>query len=133
MSVRRTVRFSARTDVRRRLASGRGVRFLVVGFLCLSLFTCDTFDFYGVISGKPSGTASGPLAISPVSATVTVDATLTFTASGGTPPYRFSVTGSGTIDPGTGIYRAPALPSSDAVQVSDSVGGVAEARVSVLQ
>lgn len=99
-----------------------------MGLLCLSLSTCDTFDFYGLIYGKPSAIAVGQLAISPLNATLTVNATCTFTASGGTPPYRFSVTGTGAIDAGTGVYKAPAAPASDAVQVSDATGGVAEAR-----
>jgi hypothetical protein len=106
---------------------------LVLGMLCLALSTCDSFDFYGLISGSATGSPGGPLAISPLSATVTVNATCTFTATGGVSPYRFSVTGSGTIDPGTGLYTAPAVPSSDVVHVSDASGGGADARaVSVM-
>ena len=122
-----------RTRVRRRSGLTRRLGLLALGVLCLGLSTCDNFDFYGLISGMASGSAGGPLAISPLSATVTVNATCTFTASGGTPPYKFSVTGSGTIDPGTGVYTAPAAPSSDSVQVSDTAGGPpASARVSVV-
>jgi hypothetical protein len=117
----------------RRCNLPRSAGLLALGLLCLALSTCDNFDFYGLISGMASGSAGGPLAISPLSATVTVNATCTFTASGGTPPYKFSVTGSGTIDPGTGAYTAPAAPSSDSVQVSDTAGGPpASARVSVV-
>jgi hypothetical protein len=97
-----------------------------MGFLFLALSTCDTFDFYGLISGKTTG-PSGPLAISPLSATLSAGAACTFTASGGTPPYRFTVVGSGTIGDKSGVYTAPLSGASDVVQVSDAAGGLAEA------
>jgi hypothetical protein len=109
----------------------RRLGFLALGVVCLVLSTCDNYDFYGLISGTATGTGGGQLAISPVSATVTVNATCTFTASGGTPRYKFSVVGSGTIDEGTGVYKAPALPTHDEVQVRDAAGGLASAAVSV--
>ena len=122
-----------RTRVRRRSGLTRRLGLLAIGALCLALSTCDNFDFYGLISGTATGSAGGKLAISPLSATVSVNATCTFTASGGAPPYKFSVVGSGTIDPGTGVYTAPSGSSSDAVQVSDAAGDPpASARVSVV-
>ena len=97
--------------------------------LSLALWGCDSFDFYGLLGGPGPGPPGGSLTISPVSVTVTVNGTCVFTATGGTPPYRFSVTsGSGTINAGTGVYTAPGAPSSDAIQVSDAAGGTAEAR-----
>ena len=101
--------------------------------LSLALGSCDSFDFYGLLAGAGSGRQQGgALGISPISVTVAVSGACTFTATGGVPPYQFSVTsGTGTIDKGTGIYRAPAAPSSTVVQVKDSAGGMAEASVMV--
>ncbi len=103
--------------------------------VCLALWSCDSFDFYGLLSGTGShAPTGGVLAISPLSATLSVDASCTFTASGGSPPYRFSVvSGTGAIDPGTGVYMAPSAPSTDTVAVSDSAGATAEARATSVQ
>ncbi len=118
-----------------RLGARRRLTTLVVCLLVSTLFGCDTFDFYGLLSETGAhGPGGGPVAISPLSVTVMVNAACTFTASGGTPPYRFSVvSGSGTIDAGTGVYTAPAVPSSDTIQVSDAAGGTAQARALSVQ
>jgi hypothetical protein len=100
----------------------------------LALSSCDSFDFYALLSGPGAlGPNGESLAISPVSVTVMVSQTCTFTATGGTPPYTFSVvSGSGTIDAKTGVYTAPSHSSSDAVQVTDAEGGMAAARAVAL-
>ena len=118
------------TRLRRRFGMRKHLGVLALCILSLALTSCDTFDFYGLLSraGTP-GPTGGPLAISPLSVMVLVNGTCTFTASGGTPPYRFSVIlGSGTIDAGTGVYTAPVAPSSDTILVSDAASGTAEAR-----
>ncbi len=108
---------------------------LVVCAVCLALWGCDSFDFYGLLSGTGSHSPSGAaLAISPLSATLSVSASCTFTASGGTPPYRFSVvSGAGAIDQDTGVYTAPTTPSTDTVAVSDAAGATAEARATSVE
>jgi hypothetical protein len=115
----------------RRRWGGRSALFLAaLCLLSLALSSCDSFDFYGLLSGAGGpGQTGGALAITPVSVVVSVGQACTFTATGGAPPYTFSVvSGSGTIDSGTGVYSAPAIPSSDAIDVTDSAGATAEAR-----
>jgi hypothetical protein len=126
MKMLRVENCPCRTRVPRSSGLSRCLGFLALGFLCLALSTCDNFDFYGIISGKTTG-SSGQLAISPLSATIAVNKACTFMATGGTPPYRFTVVGSGTIGEKSGVYMAPSSGSSDAVQVSDAAGGLAEA------
>ena len=66
------------------------------------------------------------LAINPSPASVTVSGTQTFVATGGTPPYTFSIptTGSGVPSISTagnlGAYVAGVTPGLDVVQVTDS-------------
>jgi hypothetical protein len=57
-----------------------------------------------------------------------------FGASGGTPPYVFSVEpggAGGTIDPSTGIYTAPAVTGVDTVEVTDATTATAAAIIGV--
>ena len=54
---------------------------------------------------------TGALAILPNAATINTGDGLTFSASGGTLPYTFSIfAGTGSIVGGTGVYTAPAAP-----------------------
>ena len=121
-----------RFGARRRFDTRERLGVLVLCLLSVMLWSCDSFSFSELLSGTGAhGPGGGPLAISPLSTTVVVSQTVAFTASGGTPPYRFSVTSvpaSGTIDSGTGVYRAPSVPSADTIQVSDAAGATAEAR-----
>ncbi len=109
---------------------------LLLGSFALALAACDSFDFYGLLSGRGTQSPTGvALTISPISANVQVGMSCSFTASGGTPPYRFSVLvpAAGTIDASTGLYTAPAAPASDTVEVDDAAGGFAQARVVAVQ
>lgn len=77
--------------------------------------------------------AAQTLAISPASPTLAASGSRTFTASGGVPPYVFSiVAGSGTIQSSIGSYTAPATVGSQTVRVTDREGSVADATVTVL-
>ncbi len=73
------------------------------------------------------------LVILPASVTVRPGGTVTFTASGGTPPYTFSLTRSrgGRVDAASGVYTAPILPNREEVTVTDAAGGRARAEVRV--
>ncbi len=72
------------------------------------------------------------LGIAPTYATIAVNNTTTFTAAGGTGPYTFSlVAGTGTVNASTGVYTAPAVAGSATVRVTDNVGAVANATVTV--
>jgi hypothetical protein len=57
---------------------------------------------------------------------------LTFTATGGKPPYSFArVSGTGSIDAGTGLYTAPPTAGSETVRVTDSKGRRSDAAITV--
>ena len=89
-------------------------------------------------SGSNTATASitiyNPFAIVPPSVTVTTSTQYTFSATGGVPPYAFSVaSGPGSIDPATGVYNAPAAPASGIlVQAADSIGNTSTSLVTVV-
>jgi hypothetical protein len=103
---------------------------LLIFAVCLSalLITgCGNF-FLSDLLDDPSAGGGGPLSISPISATLLVDTTCVFTASGGNPPYIFSIqSGGGTIDTDSGIYNAPLTPGSAVIQVRDDNGDTSEA------
>jgi hypothetical protein len=104
----------------------------VITLICLSTFflgNCDDFIFTDLLDSS-NRLSSGPLSISPISATVAVDSQFTFSASGGDPPYSFSiVAGSGTINESSGLYTAPSTAGMDTIQVTDSAGATSEAKV----
>ena len=85
---------------------------------------------------------SNSLAINPSSLNITIGSGTTFTASGGSPPYTYSViSGAGTLDDGTGSfacitgctgsYLAATSPSTDIIQVTDSLSATNQATVNV--
>ncbi len=105
------------------------VLILAVLALALSLSSCKDFSFFSELGIK------GGLRISPSEVTITVNSSVTFTASGGTPPYTFGIAsgaGSGSIDAATGVYTAPAAAGSDTVAVTDSSGQSGTASVTVV-
>ena len=77
-------------------------------------------------------TINPALAISPTSQTTLINSTITFSASGGVTPYTFSVfSGTGTINASTGSYLAPASNGSAVVRVTDSLGNVSSASITI--
>jgi amino acid permease len=104
-------------------------RFLRVLIFCicfLALLGCQDFIFLKMMETSAAGT--GELAISPISATLLINTKCVFTATGGNPPYIFSVAvGGGSIDSSLGIYTAPAVPGDAIIQVRDSEGAISEA------
>jgi hypothetical protein len=97
--------------------------------VCISALlatACENFLLSDALD-DPSG-GGGPLSVSPISATLLVDTKCVFTATGGAPPYVFSVqSGGGTIDADSGIYTAPSTPGSAVIQVRDDNGDTSEA------
>jgi SprB repeat len=84
-------------------------------------------------TSNASITIYNPFAIVPPSLVIYTSTQYGFSATGGIPPYRFSVTsGAGSIDPSTGVYSAPSSPASGvAVQAADSIGNTSTSSVTV--
>ncbi len=105
------------------IAGVRKISVLSLLFLflfCLFLVSCSNFSL-----SEELGLASlnSTLSIIPVSATIAVNDSLTFSAAGGAPPYVFSiVSGPGSVDSETGFYTAPAVPGTAQIAVQDVVG-----------
>jgi plastocyanin len=95
--------------------------------LTITLSGCKDFSFFTELGLK------GELKISPSTVTTTVDTSVTFSTTGGNPPYTYQViSGSGTIDSASGVYTAPSSPSSDIVVATDSSGQSGTATVTVV-
>ncbi len=103
--------------------------FLVL--LALVLAGCKDFSFYGVLGDRIDDT---PLQIAPAAASVAeVSGLLSFSATGGTPPYSYSVipgTGTGSIVAGTGAFTAGTV-GSVTVRVTDSKGRTSDAAITI--
>ncbi len=79
-------------------------------------------------------TVNPALVISPTAITLSVNGSLTFSASGGVPPRVFSIlSGAGTINSGSGLYTAPATTGTATVRVSDSLGNTADSVITLSQ
>lgn len=106
---------------------------VVVCISVLFVTGCENFLFSDIMDGLSAG-GSGPLVISPISTTLLVNKTCVFAASGGTPPYVFSVqSGGGSIDSDSGIFSAPGFPGSAVIQVRDDQGEISEAEAIYLE
>jgi alpha-tubulin suppressor-like RCC1 family protein len=77
-------------------------------------------------------TITSTLGLTPLSLTIGTSDTSTFTGSGGVAPYTFSmVSGSGTIDPNTGLYTSPATTGTDVVRITDGAGSTVNATITI--
>ncbi len=77
-------------------------------------------------------TVNDPLTITPPTFTLAVNNQRTFVAGGGVSPYTFSIlSGTGSVDPATGVYTAPASSGSAVVRVTDNIGNTADASVTI--
>jgi hypothetical protein len=92
-----------------------------------------TDDLGNTVIATVTIAAPSPVSISPVNIEVYVNTKTTFSANGGTSPYTFSVLGSGSVAPATGVYTAPATTGTDTVRVTDDDSNTSDATVTVLE
>ena len=96
-----------------------------------SVVTVQVTDSVGA-SASATITVNSALTISPTSITLMTGATTNLSASGGVPPYFYSIqSGSGSVNSMTGTYTAPNAVSTDVVRVTDSHGNTVDATIQV--
>ncbi|MCM2280035.1 MAG: hypothetical protein NDJ89_18330 [Oligoflexia bacterium] len=77
-------------------------------------------------------TVEAALAIDPASVSVPVSETFDFSANGGVAPKAYSlISGSGSIDPDSGLFTAPPVPGMAAIKVKDALGNVDVAIITI--
>lgn len=77
-------------------------------------------------------TVTAGLGISPAAVTLAVNNTRTFSATGGSAPFTYSiVSGGGTVNSSTGLYTAPASAGSAVVRVTDSLSATSDSTVTI--
>jgi hypothetical protein len=92
----------------------------------LALAGCGRLHFEDVPGDDGGGDL---LTLDPAIATINLGSQQQLTAAGGSPPYRFDLTGEGWIDPMLGLYRAPSQVGQTTVRVTDAAGATATAEV----
>ena len=104
-------------------------RLALLSAATLLLFGCTPYELRTVLDG-PQG--KGLSINSP--AVVATSSTLAVTASGGVGPYTYTLLSgptTGSIDPVTGLYTAPATAGTAVIQVTDKTGKSVDATVTV--
>lgn len=113
-------------------------RYCLIGlFACIVLGCADftLFEEFAEPTQEPTLLTYLLLAIKPASPIIMADGTVTFSAVGGTPPYRYSLLAGGaggTLDPATGAYTAPSVGGSDVVRVYDALDDASDASVTII-
>jgi hypothetical protein len=103
--------------------------FAVLALAAFATTACDDFMLTGLLDGE----SGQPLSVTPAATDVAVNATITFTASGGYPPYSYTVmSGEGTVDARSGVYFAPGSDGESVIRVTDQVNNIVEASVRVV-
>lgn len=84
-------------------------------------------------TSNASVTIYNSLTLSPTTWTMGINSTKTFTATGGVGTLTFAmVSGNGSINSSSGLYTSPAGASTETIQVSDTIGNVATAEITVV-
>ena len=106
----------------------RALRIWFLLIVSFTLYSCGKTD--GVAPSQPA--AAGSVSISPASVVLAINNSFTFSATGGTPPYFYTlVTGSGSISSTTGVFNAPGVAGLASVRVTDSLGTVSDATITI--
>ena len=101
---------------------------LVGVFLLLALASCKEGTFYSALGYQ---VATKPVSIAPAAGTIIIGSSLTFSATGGTPPYSFSlVSGPGAIDGSTGVFAASAV-GAVVIRVTDKNKNTSDAKITI--
>ncbi len=96
--------------------------------LLLSLASCKEGVFYGALGDQ---IVSGPVTIAPAAGTIADGTSLTFSATGGTRPYTYSVvSGPGTINSSTGVFSASGGGTA-VIRVTDKNKKTSDATINV--
>jgi hypothetical protein len=88
--------------------------------------------YKGGVGASTSSTSTLTITLSP-SSTVKTNAQLTASASGGVPPYTWSILGSGSLAPSatTAIYTAPSTATTSTLLLTDSSPTVKQAVITI--
>jgi alpha-tubulin suppressor-like RCC1 family protein len=77
-------------------------------------------------------TVNASLQISPSTTSLGLNATQSFSTSGGVPPIGYSlVSGGGSINSSTGLYTAGSSPGAAVVRATDSLGNTSDANINI--
>ncbi len=110
------------------------VAFIIVSFAvgCVrnELYNNTQDDPFALVTGLKPPTPA--LIINPTTCYLQKGESCAFSATGGTPPYSFTVVGGGTIIPATGLYMAPGTPGTAVISVTDSAGTTRDASAETL-
>ena len=124
-----TRQFPHKTGIGRFLSYG--ILFVIIA---MTMTGCAEFTLYDLLNPIGSFGTEGPLSISPIAATIVAGAGMTFTVSGGDPPYTFTlVSGHGSIVSSVGVYTAPDVASVDIVRVVDDSASISDAQIVVVE
>ncbi|MEQ1721911.1 MAG: cadherin-like domain-containing protein [Pseudobdellovibrio sp.] len=77
-------------------------------------------------------TINAALQISPVSQSLNINNTQSFSTTGGVSPIAYSLfSGTGSVNTSTGLYTAPAVAGSAVIRATDSLGNISDASVNI--
>jgi hypothetical protein len=113
-----------------RASAVRKITSVLTSLLLAALTGC------GGSGGAGGGSTSGPpplaLTLSPTAPAMNPGTSQTFTATGGSPPYTYSLqSGPGAINATAGVYSAPQVPGTAVIAVADTKGASAQTTVTV--
>ena len=99
----------------------------------LSAFVALTLCLWSLLGTASYASSPKTLVLFPAGQTLAMGESFYFQASGGSAPYTYTVySGSGTIDPATGLFTTSNHPGAVTVRITDSAGEIAESYVTAV-